>query len=55
MQRGTHVELVTGVRRSYRKKNLAKSDPADYLSLAIDGADQKNYSLPNFCTHTKDE
>lgn len=55
-QRDAHVTFVAEERRYYRMKTeMAKGDPGDYLSLAIDGADQKNYTLPHFSTHTKDE
>lgn len=34
---------------------LEKEDPGDYLSLEIDGADKKNYTLLHFSTHTRDK
>lgn len=53
--RDNHVIFVADEGRQYRTKTeLAKGDPVDELSLAIDGYDQKNYALPHFCNHTKD-
>lgn len=51
-----HLEYLSVERRTYRlKTELTKTEPHDYLSLSIDGADLKRYQFPHFCTSTNDQ
>lgn len=55
-QKRAHNSFVQRERQEYtRKKELAILRPADFLSVVIDGADQKAYSLPHFITSVKDQ
>lgn len=55
-QNDAHLSVVGLEIRVYRKRTkLAKGQPDEYMSLAIDGAHQTKFSLAWFVTPTKDQ
>lgn len=55
-QKATHLDFVRREREEYsRKIDLAKKYPQDYLSIVVDGADQRNFTLPHFTSCVKDQ
>ena len=54
--RAQHKVFVMRERESYQmRQSLAEEDPNKYMSIIIDGADQKNYGLPHFYLSTKSD
>lgn len=53
--RKAHYDHVACERQAYlMNQENAKLNPSDYMSIAIDGADQSAFGLPHFVTITKD-
>ena len=51
-----HYSFVDTERRDYeRRRDLSRRYPKKYLSLILDGADQKSYGLPHFVFPTKED
>lgn len=51
-----HYQFVEEERRDYeRRRDLSKRFSTKYLSLIVDGADQKSYGLPHFVFSTKED
>ena len=51
-----HVEHVMAQRQAYwRNCSKAKSNPEEYLSIIVDGADQSKYRLPHFVHKSKQD
>ena len=49
-----HYEYVKKERNMYySKRNEAKNDPSNYLSMIIDGSDMANYGVPYFHANSK--
>lgn len=55
-QKKSHNYFVHRERLEYfRKKELAIVQPREYLSIAIDGAENQAFTFPHFLTSTKDQ
>ncbi len=55
-QKAEHNELIGRERREYKKKrDKARLQPTQYLSIIVDGADQSPFGLPHFMIKTKDD
>ena len=55
-QMDLHYSFIKEERRGYAERaNLARDSPGTYVSLIVDGADQKGYGLPHFVFNTKDD
>ncbi len=51
-----HNEMVGRERREYKKKrDKARLQPTEYMSMIVDGADQSAFGLPHFMIKTKDD
>ncbi len=55
-KKSEHNGLIAMERREYKKKrDKAKLQPDQYLSIIVDGADQSAFGLPHFMIKTKDD
>ncbi len=55
-KKAEHNELIAKERREYKKKrDKAKLQPDQFLSIIVDGADQSAFGLPHFMIKTKDD
>ena len=55
-QKKEHNESIARERREYKKKkDKARLQPTEYLSMIVDGADQSAFGLPHFVIKTKDD
>ncbi len=55
-QKAEHNELIAKERREYKKKrDKARLQPDQLLSIIVDGADQSAFGLPHFMIKTKDD
>ncbi len=55
-QKADHNHLIAKERREYKKKrDKARLQPNNYLSIIVDGADQSAFGLPHFMIKTKDD
>lgn len=53
--RQAHYDFIASERQAYKmNQDNAALNPSEYMSLAIDGADQSAFGLPHFVTVTKD-
>lgn len=51
-----HYKLMAAERSGYAERiDLTRKYPGRYLSIIVDGADQKGYGLPHFVFSTKDD
>ncbi len=55
-KKAEHNELIAKERREYKKKrDQARLQPDQFLSIIVDGADQSAFGLPHFMIKTKDD
>ena len=51
-----HIRMVMAERDAYAMRQiLAEDDPHRFLSIIVDGADQKNYGIPHFVEASKSD
>ncbi len=55
-RKAEHNDYIARERREYKKKrDKAKLQPDQFLSIIVDGADQSAFGLPHFMVKTKDD
>lgn len=55
VDRQAHYNHIARERQAYlMNQENAKLDPSEYMSIAVDGADQSAFGIPHFVTITKD-